>query len=540
VNNPANDFDAEEKKVLSEALSGEELRVGPSEEYVAQLRCRLLSVATSGQVVRGKSNRRVLLGSILGACAAAILIAAIWLLNSEPAWASAIRMAREQAWIHAQIEQDGVPKGAIWVSPERDIVAVRLGSVIQFFDYKQDAFFRYDSRERATYRASQPMPGQLTRELLSVSSLAAVFRRSPGAPSLVPDQPVERWRLQSGIVDGIPSDQYEIVMRSPDHAPTTLLLTIDKRQSLPRSLTIVEGESHTMTCRFDYPSAGPLDERSPLLGIPADAPTIDVDRTGKLSVVALSLKRARHNFDDYTAFSVTSPIDDAGPLTKRDTKRVLRKANKWRVDRVDISDPNFTLPKDHDLAVIALQANKGLFRFAPEYICDGRDIHCYVWRGESTPDGRPIKSFRVTDDSQPDSISPRLLFPERACRPIFELGTFDHIFDVSDARDDPREGLIKVSVFRTPNAKNASPLEDTYWLDPNLGNVAIRMVLRPIAPGTKGSQPSPPRAQEVTLRDFKQSPDGFWYPRVVNHGQISRFYVDFTDVPSDEMFHPAP
>lgn len=538
---PTGELDVEEKKLLTEALSDGDVQVGPSQEYVAELRRRLLSVATHREVVRGKSSRRVLLGSILGACAAAILFAATWFSNAEPAWASAIRMARRQAWIHAEIERDDMPNGEIWVSPERDIVAAKLATGVLFFDYPHDTFLHYDLRERAIYRASQPASGYLTRGLSSVSSLAAVFRRSPGAPALLPNQPIERWRLQSVIVDGIPCDQYEIVVRPPNRAPTTLLLTIDKRQSLPRSITVAEGKAHTMTSRFDYPATGPLDERSPLLGIPADVRSVDVDKMGELSVVAESFREARDRFDDYTAFGVTSQLDDGRPLSMCVVKRVLRRASKWRVDSVAISDPTFVLPKDHGQALGTLRANRNRLRFIPELICDGRFIHLYA-RGDEVATGRPIKNF-PTDDLQADAHAPTLLFPERACRPFFEPGALDCVFDVTSQSGNFREGLMKIDVIRAPMPKNASPPPDTYWIDPSLGNVAVRMVLHPAASSAQGSKAASSGPHEITLRDFKQSPRGFWYPSVVSRDRTTRLYVDFTDVPSDEMFrtvNPAP
>jgi hypothetical protein len=542
---PTAELDVEEKKLLTEAFSDGEVRVGPSQEYVAELRRRLLSSTTHGKVVREKSNRRLLLGSILGACAAAILFAAVWFSNAEPAWASAIRMAREQPWIHAEFERDDSPIGQIWISPERDIVAAKLATAIVFLDYKHETFLRYDLRERLVYRASQPESAHLIQELSSVSSLAAMFRRSPGPSLLVPNQSIEGWGLQSRVVDGIACDEYEIVIRPPEREPTTLRLTVDKRRLLPRSLTIAEGESHTMISRFDYPVVGPLDERSSLLGIPADVERVDVDKAGGVLVIDQSLRKQRENFDDYTSLGITAQFDNARPLMKRELKRVLRRANKWRVDAVDTSGADFDWPKDYEQGLIALRKNRDRMRFVPELICDGQVIYHYTWRGKSATTGSAIESFRLTDRSRADSLSPTLLFPERACRPIFQSGALDRVFKVKDEGEDLHEGLFRVDVSRTPNVKTP----DTYWLDASLGNVAVRMVLHPAATSRAVDSKLAPRPRQIALRDFMQSPQGFWYPSVVSLDlpggtkQITRLYVDFTDVPSDEMFrtiNPAP
>jgi hypothetical protein len=534
VSEPTRDFDGQELKVLTEALSERECRVGPTDEYVADLRRRLLSETVSTPYVRPKLNRRVLLGSFVGACAAVILIAAIWFLNAEPAWASAIRTARERPWIHSRIEVAGSPKGQIWVSPERDIVAAKFGTSVLFFDYKQDRFARYDSGKGVVYRADKPDSQPMGPEPSSVSQLADVFRRSPGAPSLFPDKQIERWRLRSALVDGVPCDEYEIVTRQPNRPLTTLLLTINKRESLPVSLAITEGKSPATISHFDYPSTGPSDERSPLLGIPADAPTFDVDQNRDVLPIARSLEEERRDFDDYTAFSVTSRFDV--PLLQCDVRRSLKRGNKWRIDHVLLTDRKFVLPKDHDQALIALRAGIGLLRFVPEAICDGKTIYHY-------PHGQPPESLPVADDALADSLAQALHFPERVCRPVFVSGPVGYIYHVTAEQGTPLEGLIRVdrSQLRTPDNPSPRP-PDAYWLDPKMGYVAVRTVLHPVAARTKDSKaaPSVPSTEvEITLRDFKQSPQGFWYPRVVSRDQITRLYVDFTDIPSDEMFKEA-
>ena len=544
MNDPTRDFDAEETELLTESISGGEVRVSPSDEYVAELRRCLLRVAVPSRVTRGNSRRRILLGSIV-ACAAASVIGAIWFLRAEPAWASAIRRAREQAWIHNRFERDGVPKGEIWVSPERDLVAAKFPTSALFFDYKHDKFVRYDARDGVVYRAYEPDSPRLKRELSSVSQLAEVFRRSTGALSLFSDQTIERWRLHSALVDGIPCDEYEIVTRPLNRPVTTLLLTIDKRRSLPLSLVVAEGNSQPTTSRFDYPSVGPSDEQSPLLGIPADATTADADTTGELRDIAEALKQGRRDFDDYTAFSVTSTFDV--PLLQCEVMRTLKSGDKWRMDRVSLSDRKFVLPKDPAQGLKALRANKNLLQLVPEVICDGKAIHRYRWLGEVSTDGHPLKSFPLTDESQPDTLSPVLCFPERACRPIFLLGPFGRVHHVTTERDSPLPGLVKVNVSQTPTARNPNPLpSDNYWLNPSMGNVAVRTVLHAIAASTKDPKlalAAPPMEFQTTFSDFKRSPRGYWYPRVVDRGDTTRFYVDFTDIPSDEMFrkdNPAP
>jgi hypothetical protein len=538
MSSQSQDLSTEEKKVLDEALSNGGVPIGPTAEYAADLRRRLLNAAAAVQVSRAKPNRRVLVGSIFGAALAAVVLAGLWFSNGEPAWASAIRKARGQAWIHAKIERDGGSQGDVWVSPERDIVAAKIGKTVLFEDYKHEIFRRYDGDRKPLFRASQPENPNLGQDLMSASGFAAMFRRSPGGPSLLPNEPIEHWTLRSRMIDGIPCDEYEIEIHSPDRAPSTLLLTVDKRLSLPHSLTIVEGDSHA-TSQFDYPSTGPLDVHA--LGVPVDVQTVNIDQSGKLLPIVHTLGVGRKEFDDYTALSVTSVFDGARPLQKCEVKRVLRRGDKWRIDRVDVSDPDFVLPKDPDQALSAWHAKSKALRFVPLFICDGHFIGNFRRNGEGMTDDRPQVSNATDDSAEGFAIH----IPERSCRPIFHLGATNHPFHVSSEREGSREELIKVDLLRVPTAKGPEDPLKTYWLDPNLGDVALRIVTHLDGLSEASASKPRPKSREVAFKEFRQSPRGYWYPGVVDRDPISksqpvtRFYVDFSNVPSDDLFGPV-
>jgi hypothetical protein len=537
MSSQSEELSAEEKKVLDEALSNGGVRIGPTPEYAADLRRRLLNAASAVQVTRAKPNRRVLVGSIFGAAVAAVVLAGLWFSNGEPAWASAIRKARGQAWIHAKIERDGVLRGQIWVSPERDIVAATLGKTVLFQDYKHEIFLRYDGDRAVLYRASRPENPNLSPDLLSASSLAAMFRRSHGAPSLLPNEPVEHWSLQNRVIDGIPCDEYEIEIRLPDGATSTLLLTVDKRLSLPRSMAITQGDFHA-TSVFDYPPAGPMDGQA--LGIPAHPQkVVDIDKSGELSPIVQTLQEGRKNFDDYTALSVTSVFGDARPLQQCNVKRVLRRGGKLRIDRVEVSDPDFVLPQDPDQALRAWRAKNKSLRYVPLIICDGRFIGRFWRTGEVATGGLPFQVSKATDDSAIEGFATEI--PERSCRPIFHLGTPAG----APEREGSREELIKVNVLPLPTAKGHHDLPKTYLLDPNHGDVALRIVTNLDGPSEASASKPRSSSREVAFKDFRQSPRGYWYPGVVDRDPISnsqpvtRFYVDFANVPSDDLFGPV-
>jgi hypothetical protein len=543
MNEHIDELDAEEKKVLREALSDNLVEAVPTPEYAVELRRRLLSAATRAPAVRQRTNRRVLIGAFVGASVAALVLTSVWLLNAEPAWASAIRKAREQTWIHASIEQDGRHQGDLWASPERDVMGLKLGQTTLFFDYRQQVFLRYTAGQKEVYRAFEPESAQLTHELVTVSGLASWFRQSPGAPELLPGQTIDRWSLRSALVDGVACDEYEIVVQRQDRAASTLYLTVDKRRSLPRSITMSDAGSHTVTCRFDYPATVALDKQ--FLGIPADARMIDIDQSDELRVIAQSLRDGRTNFDDYTALCVTSPFGEPRPLMLCEAMRVVRRGNRWRADDIQTSDRQLIIPWNYDLGNKAWRQNKHRLQLVPRAICDGRSIRVYDPVRKSAHGGRAFKDLRLTNESQTDSHFRPFLVPERACRPFFFLGTFDRVFKVAHEETSTGDEIVTVDSLPTAStakANSATRLRTTYWLDPKLENVAVKFVFHPM-PGTNPDlDATSSTPTEIVLRDFIRSPRGFWYPRSVARDlslpskRITRFYVDFEDIPSDDLF----
>jgi len=531
------ELDQEEKEVLGEALAGD-VRSGPSKEYAAELRRRLLSVAMPSRVFRAKPSRRALLGSILAGGIAATVLAVLWFLNAQPAWAAAIKLAREQAWIHAEIQQDGVNKGEVWVSPERDIVGAKFGATVVFLDYQRQEFLRYDPDQKAVFRTVQPQNMDLTHELARVSSLAAAFRRSPGAPSLFPGEPIERWSLRSNVVDGIACDEYQIAIRQPDRPLKTVVLTIDRRRSLPHSLTMSDGESHSVKFLFDYPSAGPLDVN--WFGIAHGIHVVDVDKSKRLKGIAQVLREGRTTFDDYSALCVTSSFDGSQPLMSCDVKRVLRRGDQWRVDIVLTSDPQLILPSDRELGLRIWHASLNQLRFAPVAVCDGRVVRRYRRKGEVATDQRTVQITPLKDEAQIDSFITAFVIPERSCRPIFQPNAFDNVYEFAQGVENTPEGLTRVDVL--PTHKNSVDAAETAWLDPKFGNAARRIVQHLGAPAGAISNAVPTQTSEITFDEFKQSPKGFWYPTVITRDpslkskRITRFYVDFADVPPEQLF----
>jgi len=524
--------------VLKEALSDGTRRAGPRPEYAAELRRRLLSAAGATKTVREKSSRPILLGSILGTAIAVGLLVLVWSFTGEPAWAAAIRKAREQAWIHAHVDQDGVEKGQFWVSPDRDIVAARLGETEFIFDYTHNIFSRYDAGQNTVYRASQPEKAGLAQEMSSVADIAALFRRSSSAPQLLPNERIERRKLRSRVIDGIPSDEYEIVFQAAGRGLTTLSLAIDRRVFLPLVLTAKDSQGHATTLRFDYPPRGPIDEKS--LGVPEKALIVEADPSGRVDGVSESLRAARENFDDYAALCVTTnSSSDSGELVNCEVRRLLRLDKKWRYDKVHVLDQELSLPSGPTQALNVWQAKRDRFSYERMCIFDGELLHIYELGGKRSPDGKALKTISLQDETQAGSYVPQILVPQGCCRPILATSALGRTFTPNETA----EGLLKIEVSVPSNMPGKATPSGTYWLDPSRGNVVVREIVHHVRRSAATGTASPSNSQEIEFKDFRCSPNGFWYPTlIVREGddkkpqQTTRFYVDFTNVPSDELF----
>lgn len=547
MNDYLDDLDPEEVDALKAALSAkEEFSARPTEEYVAKLRRRLLEQTVPPTRQSVKLHRRFIGWLMVVAIAASVLFV-LWPFRSTPAWASAIRLARQMPWIHIRVDRDGLPLGEWWVSPEKNLVAAKRPERLVFCDYKTGTFLSYDKHQRVVRRASEPPHLNLADSDASFSSLPHLFQKTEPIESLLPGAPVESWTSRKGILDGSPVYEYELIVRRlANSGPNRILLfAVDRGTSLPRSLSIFQAGSHRLTSTFDYPLIGPDDPA--LLGMPTAAPVKNAGDQQEIRAVATSLRETCQNFDDYEALIVASHHQQPRPLVMCDVKRILRRGNKWRVDNVTIVDPHLQLPRDPGSGVAAWRTNSGQLRYTPLAICDGKLVRLY----EAVPDtgihqqragvSTPLRPIPVTGDAT-DVASFSLIMPEYACRPNLSTKAGHLSFESVQTARGAGRALLQIRVLSATKLPDAVELE-TIWLDPAKDHVATRIIPtgqpfdRDAADGIRRV------ADSIVLDNFQRSPHGYWYPTScidkpsgASRPQFRRFYVDFSEPPSPNLF----
>jgi len=545
MNDPLDDLAPEEENALKAALSGGDIfSAKPSAEYSAGLRRRLLDSARGPRTQTTARPHRAM-AYWFGAVAITVaFLAVFWATHSTPAWASALRLARQMPWIHIRLDRDGLPIGESWVSPQRNLFASKLFDVTVFCDYETATFVKYDAQRHAVYRAADPARLNLTEATGSFSFLPGLFQRSASVNSFVPNESVERWVSRRTILNGTPVDEYEITVRhAAGGGAQIFVLTVDRTSSLPRALSFLEQGSHRLTSTFDYPVTGPANAQS--LGIPVDVRIEDKDKQEPLSIAVSSLKDGTHNFDDYEALCVINLYQKPQPLARCTVKRVLRRGNKWRVDEVLIPNPHLYLPADPNSGLSVWRANRGQLRYAPLAVCDGQ-----MWRffkispgiaGERSAGKTPVLLQTVPLNPERVDESPLpFLMPERACRPL--LWGADRVIEVIKAPDGAESQLLHIKVRSSTN--NTAADYETMALDPTKDYVAARILRLGHQPlGSQSAGGTRPVTDSFSLDDFQRSPGGFWYatrcleePIDKSPARITRFYVDFSEPPAPSLF----
>jgi hypothetical protein len=539
MKDPHDALEPGEENVLREALTERDaFSANPSDEYVAKLRLRLMEAATHRGMRKPAWPYRLLISCLGAATIAASVLIFLLAQHSSPAWASAIRLARQREWVHIRLDLDGVSMGESWVSPGRNVFAAKLPVIMVFSDYGSGTFVSYDVRRHVVDRTAEPVPLNQAGPSGSFSLLSSFFRNSVSVESIEQGASVGRTSRRMSV-DGTPVDEFELEIRqAPKGNVQSILLTVDGTTSLPRSLTVLGTDAHMVTCNFDYPRTGPVNPQA--LGIPATTPTKEF-KEEKVRSAVTSLRDGVRRFDDYMALCVTSSHQKLRPLVLCDVKRVLRRGNKWRVDQAVTLDRRLRLPADPQSGVDVWRTNSLKFHYQPLAIFDGRMLQLLEEDSKTAPHSvtktRAVPQAVPAVPEQMDVTRFAPLMPERACRPV--LWTSDISVKQVKAESDGKTSFVRIEVR---SANRGIDLE-TVWVDPAKDYVAAQILQRAQPLDFPIANHAPQAAESITLSDFRRSPRGFWYattcqeePTDKSLPRISRFYVDFSEHPSDNLF----
>ena len=404
-------------------------------------------------------SRRWLLGS--SGMAAAVLVAGLFLWRPQDALAEIQKALKSQEWIHlvvtrldgSQVESWESPSGQISASkwPEEIRLVDKSNSIEQVYDVAQKKLTRLELDERRLPDTMRSLIDVLLGDA-NRSSWLKVSQRQQRSFT----ENGETWNEVTIIAEPIGGQAFTWICKID---PTTHL-PISYRTHVPTGrnfeLGWVEG-------KFDYPSKGPLSIAE--LGIPGDAELDDRIPKDSLKHILASMKQARQKIGAYHL----KLFYDNGPRLCREC---WKEGSRWR------------------------QAHE-----VPE-VCDGRQLWMKTSSGWELQELRHNAGWPYIED---------MTYPQLSATMDFEL-------KLRSEQTDGPEGCILVEKVATSNANQFvvhrfTPRREQFWLDTNRDYAVVKHVRTDVqASEAECRSRQCPKHEEIHYSDFKQSPNGVWYP----------------------------
>jgi hypothetical protein len=191
----------------------------------------------------------------------------------------------------------------------------------------------------------------------------------------------------------------------------------------------------------------------------------------------------------------------------------------------------------------------GLFWVAPKYICDGKMVYQntvtvadYLNTGtngattvkwQASPSVTPQALLSVEGRGYglvPNATIVSLVYPDLSPRRGWGFE-----FDPRPA-DAPACVLIKISAHLA--TKEPTVGHEWYYIDPSKGYAVVRAEYFNLPANVPADPKAAERKSTTRMDDFQQSPQGFWYPKLV-HESDSRtvhYHFDFDVAVPDSLF----
>jgi RNA polymerase sigma-70 factor (ECF subfamily) len=457
-------------------------------------------------------------------------------------------------WIHFKTVGGSTETSDLWFSFPRAIAASRRGipnqERISFTDLRAGVKWEFDPTSKTIFRL--PTREAEQEEFQSLATMFhALFRgEPPPGDRFAEDRIVARTERAFGE-NGQKWIEHELRLERA-HLTATVVIRVQADTHLPVSMTLSAAEG-SLRWEFEYPNDGPADIHA--LGVPRDTAVDDRVPTGQLAEIIRCLDASRRDLDHY--FAVVS--DDGGLVDRF----VWRKGNKWRVDFCGRPPDPGEIPTVESEQAAWWRQHLAECEPVPIIVCDGDRVYHYERQGEDDSSAeRTWVEQRTVMISPGRAHSAARSFGD-AGRFMIELEAFPKIVaapQVTMTVDPAGTGGPAGSVLvETKFAISGAPAEcdDAYqrqrfWLDPQRRYAALACEVY----NSAAVERDPDRVLKATGYDeFRQSPQGIWYPTLVRRKRIkragdqdvvtrhgdkeTRFFLDFSvDLP-DELFRPT-
>jgi len=483
--------------------------------------------------------------------AAVVLIALLFSLQpSNIAWSHVAEAVRDVPWIHVKADGGEGQSWEMWTSFSRNIVAFRRGNLVHFSDIRSSIRYEYDSQKKKLYRlsVSDGDAKEAAKDFESTDGLfqaifhgdairkgvfSPLFRIVKQQQRTVSEQD-RRWILYELELQG-ESDSPD----TPTETPIAVVeIRVDPETMLPRLMTFTQ-EEVKVKYAFDYPGEGPADIYA--LGVPRDLLAEDHLLPADLDRIMKIVQQNRRDFGNYLAVSG----DNSGKALG--IHIVRRKGEKLRVDLCGAEQyiqGRKMEPAGNSVRVASTAELQNWWRENAEEIKTSGVLQ-RLSRGESDS-GR----YRVELLAYPRTFTVNLQLMASSSLVTAHLDP--------KGQNGPAESVRVELRYSHQGAPTDRALlrKEEYWLQPKYGYAVARHVLFFLVKGND----DPPRKETRLVYeydDFRQTPDGIWYPTVSRwknassapnknkpgglefQDEVRYFYLDFTAELPDELFSPG-
>lgn len=494
--------------------------------------------------------RRPLLAAAAGLMAmvgVGLSIAIMLIPSPSVGWADVTEAIQAQKWIRGKATYEDGKQSTVWLSPERQVWAFRLGDACYFFDGREKTKFEY--RGDGATIVKLPLGEDDVQKVLPLDALSR--DQSAVGPWLLLTEKILRQERREVAEEGKTWIEFEMLLSRGQMNQATLRVDPETRLPVHLRMTSPRDKSKSVTMQFDYPADGPQDIYA--LGAPGNIEIVDRMPAHDILRVLDAMAASRARIGDFRLIVGHPPAGRVGSAACVPGSVVYRKANRWRVDHCYpqfTPEPTAEAPKDRNWGEWfeeQLKINPPL----PLLICDGKA----VWTNSSFQPGEK-PTWEVSPHSAPQDLMSgdglgslsfaryvkiaSLLYPDLTPKPGWG-------FEIDR---DPAGAPGRLLIKRSARLASVEPLvgHEWYYVDPAKGHAVSRVELFNLPPETPADPKSSKFRQTLLMEDFQQSPGGFWYARLLRDTSVAgpngvqptastvRYHFDFDSDLPDSLF----
>jgi hypothetical protein len=462
-----------------------------------------LPTRTRHFTIRGHRRLVAASGGAVAMIGVAMLIAITLFPSQSAGWPEVTKAIQSQKWIRGT-----ATFGTMWLAPERQIWAFSLNGSHYFNDGRTKAKYEYRVGDKAITKL--PLGEDNAQRILPLDALSQ--DTSAIGPWLFGTEKIIEQNRREITEAGKTWIEFQMVLWRGEMNHVTL--RVDPATRLPIYLlqTSPKDKTKSSMWEFDYPTDGPADIYA--LGVPKEVKIDDRMPPDNVQRVIDAMAASRARIGNFRLI--------VGQSASYSSSVVYRKGNRWRIDswRPQVAiDSMPEASKEQDWGQWfeeQLQLSKSM----PFYVCDGKS----VWENRSFQPGEEPR-WKLSQHTAPQDLMSgeglgslpsgpnvkiaSLLFPD-----LSPKRGWGFEFDLEPA-DAPGFVLLKRSAQTT--RPDGALGHEWFFVDPAKGYAVVRAELFTLPPDTPSEPAASQVRQTISMEDFHESPQGFWYPTVVHN-----------------------